>query len=81
MTEICKVCEAAGEILAKLIVHCTQEAIFSPPAQTIRLFSASICPCAVKNTVEERYELLNIAHVWIWERVRLHSHICRHFTL
>lgn len=50
-----------GQFLAKIIVHCTQEAIFSPSAKTIKLFSAAICPRAVKNTVEERYDLLNIA--------------------
>lgn len=54
-----------GQFLAKLIVHCTPEDIFSPPAKTIRLFFAAICPRAVKNTVEERYELLNIDHVCV----------------
>lgn len=50
-------------IFEKLIVHHRKEAIFSPPAKTIRLFSAAICPGAVKNTGEERYELLNLALV------------------
>lgn len=45
--------------------HCSlhKGSHFFVPTKTIRLFSAAICLWAVKNTVEERYELLNITCV------------------
>lgn len=69
----------SGRFLTQLIVQCAEEAIFSLPTKTIRLFFAAIRLAAVKNTVEERYDLLNIAHVCIYQCVHLDTHIRRHF--